>query len=119
RVMSRFIFSAALIASIAVGASIAATTISSAAGPFETAGNVRWVVYASRQNVDEAIGMARRLGAEAGPSAVMSTTNGWYAVVAGPVSVPDPVAMKKKLAESWLAPKDTFLSKGQTFIGKV
>ena len=117
--MSRFIFSVALVASIAVGASIAATTILSAAGPFETAGNVRWVVYASRQNVDEAIGMARRLGSQADPSAVMSTTNGWYAVVAGPVSVPDPVAMKKKLAESWLAPKDTFLSKGQTFIGKV
>jgi hypothetical protein len=43
-----------------------------AMGAFETSGNVRWLVFASRQNVDEAIGLARRFGSDFGPPAVMS-----------------------------------------------
>src|SRR5271165_5020476 len=116
--MSRLTFPLALWLSVAVGAWIA-TSPSSATGPFETSGNVRWIIYASRQNVDEAIGLARRFSSEFGQPTVMSTTNGWYAVAAGPLSVPDPVAMKKKLSELWWPPKDTFFSKGQTFIEKV
>ena len=85
----------------------------------ETSGDVRWIVYASRQNGDEAIGLARRLGWEFGPPTVISTTNGWFAVGAGPLRVPDPIALKKKLSDSWWAPKDAFFSKGQTFIEKV
>lgn len=98
---------------------ISGATISLAAGSFETTGNVRWIVYASRQNVDEAIGLARRFETDQTPMKVLSTSNGWYAVAAGPLSVPDPVALKKKLAESWSAPKDAFFSKGQTFLEKV
>ena len=47
--------------SIAIGAWIASASPSLAAGPLETSGNFRWIVFASRQNVDEAIGLARRL----------------------------------------------------------
>jgi hypothetical protein len=84
-----------------------------AMGAFETSGNVRWLVFASRQNVDEAIGLARRFGSDFGPPAVMSSNNGWYAVVAGPISVPDVEALKKRLADLWWPPKDSFLSKGE------
>ena len=49
----------------------------------------------------------------------MSSTNGWYAVVAGPLTVPDPAALKKKLTDLWWPPKDTFASRGQTFVEKV
>jgi hypothetical protein len=87
-----------------------------AADPLETSGNVRWIVFASRQDVDEAIGLARRFGSEFGSPAVISTTNGWYAVAAGPIAVPDPAALKKKLSDAWWPPKDSFFSKGQTFI---
>ena len=118
-VRKSLIFALALWLSVAVGTWIVTTSPSSAAGPFETSGNVRWIIYASRQNVDEAIGLARRYGSEFGRPTVISTTNGWYAVAAGPLSVPDPVAMKKKLSESWWSPKDTFFSNGQTFIEKV
>jgi S1-C subfamily serine protease len=92
---------------------------SSATSPFETSGNDRWIVFASRQNVDEAIGLARRFGSEFGQPIVMSTTNGWFAISVGPLSVQDPTALKKKLAGSWSTPKDAFLSKGQTFVAKV
>ena len=54
----------ALVAFWLVGASIGHAA---AAGPFEQHGNSRWVVYASRQNLDEAIGLARRLHAGARP----------------------------------------------------
>ena len=50
---------------------------------------------------------------------VMSSTNGWYAVVAGPLSVPDVPALKKKLADLWWPPKDAFVTKGETFLEKV
>lgn len=63
--MSRLIFALAFWLSVAVGTWIVTTSPSSAAGPFETSGNVRWIIYASRQNVDEAIGLARRFGSEA------------------------------------------------------
>jgi hypothetical protein len=90
-----------------------------AAGPFEQHGNSRWIVYASRQNVDEAIGLARRMTPGPGPTKVMSTTNGWYAVTTGPLEVTDPDALKKKLATSWSTPHDAFLTIGQTFVEQV
>ena len=117
--MNRIVVSLVFALSVVVGSLISGATISLAAGPFETTGNVRWIVYASRQNVDEAIGLARRFETAETPMKVLSTSNGWYAVAVGPLSVPDPAALKKKLAESWSAPKDAFLSKGQTFLEKV
>ena len=117
--MSRFVFSLSLVLSLVAGALIASSTISFATGAFETTGNVRWVVFASRQNVDEAIGLARQFGSDFGPPMVMSSTNGWYAVVAGPLSVPDPAALRKKLTDLWWPPKDAFVSNGRTFVEKV
>jgi S1-C subfamily serine protease len=105
--------------SVATGAWIAPVSPSWAAGPLETADDLRWIVFASRQNVDEAIGLARGFGSEFGPPTVISTTNGWYAVAAGPIVVPDPPAAKRKLSESWWPPKDTFFSKGPTFVEKI
>jgi hypothetical protein len=64
-----------------------------AADPLETSGNIRWIVFASRQDVDEAIGLVRSFGSQFGPPSVISTTNGWYAVAAGPLVVPDPAAL--------------------------
>jgi S1-C subfamily serine protease len=69
--------------------------------------------------VDEAIGLARRFGSDFGEPTVLTTTNGWYAVAAGPVAVSDVATFKKRLSDAWWAPKDTFLTNGQTFIQKV
>ena len=88
------------------------------AGPLETSGQYRWIVFASRQDVDEAIGLARRFGTQFGQPTVLSTMNGWYAVAAGPTAVSDVTAFKKKLSDAWWPPKDTFLAKGQSFIQK-
>ena len=109
--MSRFTLFFILLLSLAAGALIASSAICFASGAFETGGNVRWIVFASRQNVDEAIGLARRFGSEFGPPTVMSSTNGWYAVAAGPVTVPNPAALKKRLSDVWW-PQGLLLDKG-------
>ena len=88
-VMSGLVYLLALWLLVAVGAWNVGTSSSSAAEPLETFGNIRWIVYASRQNAVEAIGLARRFGSDFGQPTVISTTNGWYAVAAGPISVPD------------------------------
>ena len=110
--MSRLIFSAALMLAIAIGAWGATLSTALATGPFETTGNVRWIVFASRQNVDEAIGLARRFGSEFGQPAVMSTTNGWYAVAVGPVSVARPGCNEEKARGLLVAPEGRFSGKG-------
>jgi hypothetical protein len=46
-----------LLASLLAGA-LSPSRSAFAMGAFETTGNVRWVVFASRQNLDEAIGLA-------------------------------------------------------------
>jgi S1-C subfamily serine protease len=116
--MSRFTSIFVLLLSLAAGALSQASSVF-AMGGFETAGNVRWLVFASRQNLDEAIGLARRFGSDFGSPSVMSSTNGWYAVVAGPISVSDPEALRKKLTDLWWPPKDAFTSKGQNFVERV
>jgi serine protease Do len=73
-----------------------------------------WLVLASRKNLDEAIGQARRYEG----SKVLFSTNGWYAAVIGPqnfdsgkVSSP---ALREVIAKRNL-PSDTFLSNGKGF----
>jgi hypothetical protein len=117
--MGKFVFALALWLAAATGMWLAVAPPSSSAGPLETSGDVRWVVFASRQDVDEAIGLARRFGSDFGTPTVLTTTNGWYAVAAGPVAVPDVATFKKRLSDAWWAPKDTFLTKGPSFIEKV
>lgn len=102
-----------------VGLWLAAASPSSANGPLATSGDARWIVFASRQDVEEAIGLARGYGSEFGAPTVLSTMNGRYAVAAGPEAVPDAAALKKRLSDAWWPPKDTFLTNGQTFIEKV
>src|ERR1700722_11610928 len=117
--MGKSVFSLALWLAAATGMSLAVGPPSSSPGPLETSGDGRWIVFASRQDVDEAIGLARRFGSDFGEPTVLTTTNGWYAVAAGPVAVSDVATFKKRLSDAWWAPKDTFLTNGQTFIQKV
>jgi len=106
--MGRFVISLALWRAAAIGAWLVMASLSSSAGPLETSGDGRWIVFASRQDVDEAIGLARRFGSDFGEPTVLSTTNGWYAVAAGPVAVPDVAAFNKRLSDAWWARRIPF-----------
>jgi hypothetical protein len=98
--MGKFVFSLALWLAAAIGMWLAMAPPSSLAAPLETSGDGRWIVFASRQDIDEAIGLARRFGSDFGEPTVLTTTNGWYAVAAGPVAVPEVATFKKRLSDA-------------------
>jgi S1-C subfamily serine protease len=83
-------------------------------------GNMRWVVLASRQNVDEAIGIAQYYGREG--IRVVRAKNGWYAVIKGPKLVTDTNATKNELNKSGLFPPlpvDFYFSRGESYVETV
>lgn len=80
--------------------------------PAPLSGDQRWVVIASRQNIDEAIGVARSYtGAR-----VFRSVNGWFAVVSGPREVKDPRKEKADLVSNEDYPKDIVFSKGDNYV---
>jgi hypothetical protein len=86
---------------------------------FQLTGDSRWVIYASRQDRAEAIDIAHKFTPIMGPMRVFSTTNGWYAVAAGPVDATSPDELRQRMGQEPNAPKDAFLSTGKTFIEQI
>jgi serine protease Do len=78
--------------------------------------NQYWVTLASRQEVDEAIAFARRYQQQ--KARVVSSLNGWYAILIGPIAVlpqsgrPTLDALIKKDT----LPADAFLTSGNGFV---
>ena len=70
--------------SIAAAIAICAVTSSARANSFTLSGDARWIALASRQSLDEAIGVANAYRWRFPTVRVMQATNGWYAIVAGP-----------------------------------
>ena len=89
------------------------------AGPHSLAGDLRWIAFASRQDLDEAIGVARAYMWRFPTVRVMQATNGWYAIVAGPEHVQNPRTYKEKLVNSGGVAKDLLFSKGDAYVAQV
>ena len=89
------------------------------AGPYSLTGNQRWIALASRQNMDEAIGIAQIYAWRLKGVRVMQSTNGWYAVVAGPHEGTDIRVVRNTLANTGSVPKDILLSKGDGYVAEV
>lgn len=85
------------------------------AGPYSLVGDARWVVFASRQNLDEAIGVARAYRWRFQNVRVMRATNGWYAVVSGPERIPNVRSYKENLLKDGGVPPDLLFSKGDGY----
>ena len=83
-----------------------------AAGPFSSAGDFRYVVFASRQNIDEAIGVARAYVWRFPNVRVLQSANGWYAVAAGPERIQDPRAYRERLLQQGGVAPDFIFSRG-------
>lgn len=86
-----------------------------AAQPLSLSGDQRWIVVASRQNLDAAIGVARSYT----DAEVVRSVNGWYGVVIGPKTVRNPRAMKTQLINDEQYPKDLVFSKGDNYVERV
>lgn len=76
----------------------------------------RWVVLASSKSIDDAIGIASVYQWRFDDVRVVRSSNGWLAVVAGPVPVPNGIkAAKEDLLAKGGLPKDLFMSNGAEF----
>ncbi len=74
---------------------------------------------ASRQSLDEAIGVANAYRWRFPTVRVMQATNGWYAIVAGPERIPNPRPFKEALVRAGEIPSDTIITRGQGYVAEV
>lgn len=89
------------------------------ANSYTLSGDSRWVALASRQNLDEAIGVARAYRWRFPNVRIMQATNGWYAIAAGPERVPNPRVYKEALVRTGAIPDDTIITRGQGYVAEV
>ncbi|WP_336486183.1 hypothetical protein [Methylobacterium nigriterrae] len=89
------------------------------AGGLNLGGTARWVVIASRPNLDEAIGVARYHRWQHPNVRVVRAANGWYAVVFGPEQVSDARTLRQKLSREGGLPSDFIFSRGDSYVEQV
>ncbi len=94
-------------------------TLAAQAGNLALGGSARWVVIASRPDIDEAIGVARHHRWRRPNVRVVRAANGWFAVVFGPEQVPDPRAFRQKLVREGSLPGDFIFSRGDSYVEQV
>jgi hypothetical protein len=104
---------------VAITLAMAVSCSSASADSFTLSGDSRWVALASRQSLDEAVGVASAYRWRFPTVRVMQATNGWYAIVAGPERIPNPRAYKDALVRAGEIPADTVITKGQGYVAEV
>jgi serine protease Do len=100
-------------------ASISTSVIAVAAAELNLKGDQFWVVLASRQDIDQAIAVARtNLSSKA---MVVRSANGWFATITGPHGIKPGSGRQflDELAKSQGVPKDAYLTKGAKFIAVI
>ncbi|MFC0218058.1 S1C family serine protease [Pseudochelatococcus lubricantis] len=76
----------------------------------------RWLVLASRLDLEEAIGAARPYAQRLSGVQVIKAANGRFAVVVGPLAAAKVQAIKDSLSSSIGAPSDAFATRGERFV---
>ncbi|MGP9820212.1 hypothetical protein ACTZWW_09360 [Salinarimonas sp. NSM] len=105
----------ALVVLIVSACCLGPRTIGGAAAQGELPDDMRWIVLASRQDPAEAITLARGWRERFDATHVLTSSNGWNAVVAGPVPVSDPGALQAQLRAERGLPADLYVSQGARF----
>ncbi|WP_156917513.1 hypothetical protein [Salinarimonas rosea] len=100
---------------LAVAACLVPGAIGPASAQSGLSGDERWIVLASRQDPAEAIALARAYRERFEATHVVTSSNGWNAVVAGPVPASDPGALQARLRAEPGLPDDLFVSDGTRF----
>jgi len=107
------------IISIAFTIAVCAVSSSARADSYTLSGDARWIALASRQSLDEAIGVAHAYRWRFPTVRVMQAANGWYAIVAGPERISNPRAYKEVLVRAGEIPDDTIITRGQGYVAEV
>jgi hypothetical protein len=82
-------------------------------------GDQRWVVLASRRDVDEAIGVARYYIGDFPSVRVVKANNGIYAVILGPEQTTNMLAFRERAKNLPPIPTDAFLSRGDSWTEEI
>jgi hypothetical protein len=90
-----------------------------AAGSLKLSGDQRWVVVASRREVDEAIGIARYYSGDVPSVRVVKANNGVYAIILGPEHTKTIQAFRERAKNLQSIPGDAFLSRGDNWAGEI
>jgi hypothetical protein len=83
------------------------------------ADDMRWIVLASRPTPSEALAAADEFRSKFSQIQVVRSTNGLFAIVAGPERIVAPQEHKDQLVRSGRAPADMFFSRGDRFTARV
>ena len=86
------------------------------AGGLALSGSARWIVIASRPDLDDSIGVARHHRWQHPNVRVVRASNGWFAIVFGPEQVADPRAFRQKLIREGGLPGDFSFSRGDSYV---
>ena len=87
----------------------------SVGSPVAQPSHMRWLVVASRPSPAEAIAYAREFSLLVAPALVVSSSTGWYAVLAGELDMPKGEVNLANLRDVRLIPGDSYLSTGERF----
>ncbi len=90
-----------------------------AAHSLKLSGDQRWVVLASRRDVDEAIGIARYYIGDFPLVRVVKANNGLYAVIFGPEQTTNIRAFRERAKNARPIPADAFLSRGDSWTEEI
>ena len=94
-------------------------SLGSWAGELALVGTARWVVLASRPDLDAAIGIARYHRWRFPSARVVRATNGWFAVVVGPENASNPRTLRERLTRGGGLPSDFIFSRGDSYVEQV
>jgi len=106
----------------AVSASSPGTTADTAPAAhslLQLSGDQRWVVLASRRDLDEAIGIGRYYIGDFPSVRVVKANNGFYAVIIGPEQTKNIQAFRERAKNLWPIPTDAFLSRGDSWTEEI
>jgi hypothetical protein len=76
--------------------------------------DVLWLIVSSRRAEDEAIALAQSYAATLGPTLVVQSRNGHFAIIAGTLNIDKAKSNLKTLKALHIIPQDAFLSRGES-----
>ena len=92
------------------------TAPTAAAYSLEATGSERWVIIGARDNMNEAVALAREFGQRVNDVRVVRTENGWYAICLGPIHVQSIDEARRRYAPRFILPGDAYIGKGSKLI---
>lgn len=86
------------------------------AGPLSQTGDMQWVQFTHRRNMDEAIGVARVIGWSMRDMRVLKSVDGSFVIAAGPMRVTNADQMRQNILRQGGVPDDFMFTRGDNYL---